>query len=413
MTYTIDDFEIQLNNIIQHLYDPSLVPPVQFLQVLGQSTRDGLEVMQTAIIQTIEDLRPPEFVPRTTRSWRLYGILYYRFVSNLNQDEVANRVSITPRHLRREQAAAIHLLAQKFWGKSASGESHELTSPVEDFEREVAPTEVVFNEAPLNPEMQIKNDLIALQESAPGINSHVNQVIKSVLGLIERLPAGKKLNINEVVYPGELKAALHPSALRQMLWIIIHLGIIKLEQEGTLSITCGVFRSNVFIDLAFSPPFQFELPQIQIVKEILGMQNGTLEISQDSGCLNFRIEIMHVNRTVLVVDDNPEIVHLYQRYLVGTAYHLIHLAKGLELFEQLSRIQPDLIVLDIMLPDVDGWDLLTQLTVNPESRNIPVIVCSVMSEKDLAGALGAFSSLAKPIQRNDFIHALDRASSRT
>lgn len=413
MIYSFEDFEIQLNNILQHLFDPSLVPPAQLLQVLGQSPRDGLEVMQTAIIQTVEDLRPPDYVPRTTRSWRFYGILYYRFVSNLSQEEVADRVSITPRHLRREQAAAIHLLAQKFWEKSAPEESRDLPSPVEDLEREGAPAEVVINEALINPEMQLKNDLMALQESAPGIISHVNQVIKSVLGLIERLPAGKKLNIKEVVYPGELRAALHPSALRQMLWMIVHLGITKLEQEGSLSITCGVRGSNVFIELIFSPPFPFELSQLQTVKEILETQNGTLEISQNVDRLNFRVEILHVNRTVLVVDDNPDIVHLYQRYLVGTAYHLIHLAKGRELFEQLSRIQPDMIVLDIMLPDVDGWDLLTHLTESPESRSIPVIVCSVMSEKDLAAALGAFASLAKPVQRSDFIHALDRASSRT
>jgi CheY-like chemotaxis protein len=172
MTYSFEEFESQLGFVLQHLYDPSLIPPAQFLQVIGQSPRDGLEVMQTAIIQMVEDLRPPDYVPRSTLSWRYYGILYYRFVSNLSQGEVAE-------------------------------------------------------------------------------------------------------------------------------------------------------------------------------------------------------------------------------------------------FEQLRRFQPDVIVLDIMLPDVDGWDLLTHLTESPESRNIPVVVSSVMSDKDLAAALGVFATLTKPVQRADFIHALDRASSRT
>ena len=413
MIYSFEEFETQLNLVLQHLYDPSLIPPAQFLQVLGQSPPNGLEVLQTVIIQTVEDLRPPDYVPRSTRSWRYYGILYYRFVSNLSQGEVAERVSITPRHLRREQAVAIHLLAQKFWGKGVPEELHDLLSPLEDVEREGTPAEVVISEAPSIPDVQLKNDLLALQESAPGVISHVNQVIKSVLGLIERLPAEKKLNVREVILPGELKAALHPSALRQVLWMIVRLGIIELEQEGTFSIACGVRGSNVFIDLIFSPPFKAELSRLQTVKEILETQNGTLEIHQVGECLTFRVEILHVNRTVLVVDDNPDIVHLYQRYLIGTPYHLIHLAKGRELFEQLSRIQPDIIVLDIMLPDIDGWDLLTHLTESPESRNLPVIVSSVMSDKDLATALGAFTSLTKPVQRADFIHALDRASSQT
>jgi len=406
-SFSFEEFEAQLAYLLQHLYDPLLRPPEFVWQIMGLSSLEQLSALQTAVIQSIEDLRPADYVPKTTRSWRLYGILYYRFVSNLAQEEVADRVSITARHLRREQVSAIHIFALKLWKQA------ELPAPKEEPESEEIPVETALpdNDAQVNPEAQLKNDLMALQESAPGVVSDVNQVVKSVLALIKRLPAGKNLIINEIVITDQLKGTLHPSALRQVIWMLIHQYILQTEL-GSLSIRCGVDSSNAFIELTFSPPFTFDRMQHQTIAEILAVQNGVFTCNQDVNRSVCRIEMLNVNRTVLVVDDNPDIVHLYQRYLVGTPYHLVHLAKGQELFTQIGPIRPNIIVLDIMLPDIDGWDLLTSLSENPETRRIPVIVCSVVSEPDLALALGAWACISKPVQRVDFIRALDQASSQ-
>jgi CheY-like chemotaxis protein len=406
-SFSFEDFEAQLSHLLQHLYDPLLRPPEFVWQIMGLSPSEQLSALQTAVIQSIEDLRPADYVPKTTRSWRLYGILYYRFVSNLAQEEVAERVSITSRHLRREQASAIHIFALKLWKQA------ELPAPKEEPESEETPVETTSpaNNAQMSPEEQLKNDLMALQESAPGVISDINQVVKSVLALIKRLPAGKNLKINEIVVADKLRGNLHPSALRQVIWMLIHQCILQTEL-CSLSIQSGVENSNAFIELAFSPSFIFDDMQQQMIEEILEVQNGVFTCRQDENRSVFRVEMLNVNRTVLVVDDNPDIVHLYLRYLVGTPYHLVHLAKGQELFAQIGPIQPDIIVLDIMLPDVDGWDLLTSLSENHETRHIPVIVCSVVSEPDLALALGAWACISKPVQRNDFIRALDQASSQ-
>jgi CheY-like chemotaxis protein len=410
-----EEFEAQLQSVLHHLYDPALRPPGVVLRVLGLSENERADVLQTALIQAIEDLRPADYVPKTTRSWRLYGILYYRFVSNLAQEEVADRVAITSRHLRREQAAAIHVLALRLW------EQASLPAPVEEPESEESLPEspVQEEEAPANPDMQLKNDLMALQESAPGVISDLVQVMKSVLALVERIPAGKNLAIHEASLHGSaplrangpLRGALHPSALRQVLWMIIHQAILQ-PSPGQMALRCGVEGGQAVIELAFTPVFEFPRARQQTIEEILEAQAGALSIEQNHDQLIFRVEMLNVNRTVLVVDDNPDIVHLYQRYLVGTQYHIVHISRGLELLEQLDLLWPDMIVLDIMLPDVDGWDLLTQLSEGPTTRGIPVIICSVVCEPDLALALGAISCLPKPVQRPDFIRALDRALNR-
>ncbi|MBC7255945.1 MAG: response regulator [Chloroflexi bacterium] len=112
------------------------------------------------------------------------------------------------------------------------------------------------------------------------------------------------------------------------------------------------------------------------------------------------------NAIVFVVDDNRDLVHYYQRCTAGTPYRIIHIPRGREIFPALERQRPDAIVLDLMLPDVDGWEILGQLHEHPLSRTVPVIVCSVVREAELALTLGATVFLAKPVKRQQFLEAL-------
>ena len=65
-----------------------------------------------------------------------------------------------------------------------------------------------------------------------------------------------------------------------------------------------------------------------------------------------------------------------------------------------------------MLPDIDGWALLSHLHENPTTHSVPIIVCSVIQQDELALALGAAICLTKPVWRSDFVRALDRAAAR-
>ena len=112
---------------------------------------------------------------------------------------------------------------------------------------------------------------------------------------------------------------------------------------------------------------------------------------------------------VLVIDDNLDLVHFYRRYTEGTNFEIVHTPEGKRAFEFIQVFHPDLIVLDVMLPDVDGWYLLSQLYESPATKPIPVVVCSVVREKELALALGAALYVPKPVLRHEFLEALQRA----
>ena len=87
---------------------------------------------------------------------------------------------------------------------------------------------------------------------------------------------------------------------------------------------------------------------------------------------------------------------------------MVHAAQGERTIEAIAAAAPDVIVLDILMPDVDGWELLSQLHTSPATSSIPILICSIVGEEELASTLGAVQYLSKPVQRQDFIRALDQ-----
>ena len=78
-------------------------------------------------------------------------------------------------------------------------------------------------------------------------------------------------------------------------------------------------------------------------------------------------------------------------------------ASGLSLARD---VHPDAVILDVMMPDMDGWEVLQRLRNHPATQQIAVIICSVFDDPELAYALGASSFLSKPVKREDIIKAL-------
>ncbi len=119
-------------------------------------------------------------------------------------------------------------------------------------------------------------------------------------------------------------------------------------------------------------------------------------------------EIPAGKKVVLAIDDDPQVIGLYERYLNPQGYHVLALTDPLKVKEQVLRIKPYAITLDIMMPNKDGWSVLTDLKSDPATRDYPVIICSIMEQADRGFSLGAADYLVKPILEEDLVHALNR-----
>ncbi|GAA5505860.1 response regulator [Novipirellula caenicola] len=111
---------------------------------------------------------------------------------------------------------------------------------------------------------------------------------------------------------------------------------------------------------------------------------------------------------VLVIDDDPAIRDILTRVLVAEGIRPVTAADGAEGLVRAKQCHPDLIILDVMMPKVDGWSVLASLKADNELADIPVIMQSVKDDHDLGFMLGASEYLVKPIDRQKLVSMLRR-----
>jgi signal transduction histidine kinase/CheY-like chemotaxis protein len=113
---------------------------------------------------------------------------------------------------------------------------------------------------------------------------------------------------------------------------------------------------------------------------------------------------------MLAIDDDPDAIYLLRENLGETGYRVVGALTGEEGLEKARALRPFAITLDIMMPDRDGWEVLRDLKADPATCHIPIIVLSVVDEKEQAYRLGAFDYLVKPFERDALLGSLERIS---
>jgi signal transduction histidine kinase/DNA-binding response OmpR family regulator len=103
--------------------------------------------------------------------------------------------------------------------------------------------------------------------------------------------------------------------------------------------------------------------------------------------------------TVLVVDDDDDARKIIGSGLAREGYRLLYASSGTEALEIAARERPDVITLDVMMPQVDGWSVLITLKADPELCKIPVVLVSHLSDRSVGIGLGAAAFLTKPVDR--------------
>jgi CheY-like chemotaxis protein len=321
-------------------------------------------------------------------------------VQGLTQEATAERLGITPRHLRRCQCDAIKALADSIWslpvdlpgkfsGPEAGASSPEATDWV----------------------VQMREELACLQRSAPGATADVCAAVEKTMKLARPLMTSQGVALTVERIPPGLTCMVHASLLHQVLIAAIS-RMAQAVRAGQIQLRAH--RDDVWVVISAT----VEATAIEgdlnagSLKELLVSQGGALEVDVTGDALSLRMALPAGDDVpVLVVDDNPDLVHFYQRYTSGTRYRVLSVAEGKRTFEMVEGCAPRVIVLDVMLPDIDGWELLMDLRQNPATSGIPCVVCSVIQEEELALALGASVYLPKPVRRQQFIQALDQALS--
>jgi CheY-like chemotaxis protein len=119
---------------------------------------------------------------------------------------------------------------------------------------------------------------------------------------------------------------------------------------------------------------------------------------------------MDTKKTIMVVDDNPDIITIVKTILEGRGFTVFSASSGPELLNLLPTQQADLIILDIMMPEMDGLEVLTRLKGKTETSTIPVILLTAKVQyEDVLGGykLGADYYITKPFTSTQLVNGIN------
>lgn len=406
MPVSFEGFKADLRQLLLHLHDPSYEPSHAAYRLLGCEPDDGPGPLQAKILAAIQDMEPDPETPSSSRTLREFDALYKRFVVGLNQEQTADSLHMSVRNVQRVQAQAIHALTQRLWEREHP--QQESAGVPEHKQEPDSDQPAVPSGQAADWKSQADLELASLRMHAPNAVTDISRLIRDITDIEGALLAKHGVNVTtSSIQPG-LIAAIHPSAIRQTLII----AVAQLAQHmlpGQMSIHATLENAQVKITMSGSLA-DASMPAADLVRDIIAPADVSVEAHRNDDHVFISVRAPCVGEhTVLVVEDNLDMVYFYRRCTAGTTYRIVHAPSARGLAETVEVTAPDIIVLDVMLPEVDGWQLLTELRGNPACRSIPIIVCSVTKAEQLALSLGASIVLSKPIRPQQFVNALEQA----
>jgi len=167
------------------------------------------------------------------------------------------------------------------------------------------------------------------------------------------------------------------------------------------------------VDLHLTASGQAGVPRggvsLEVSQKLIVGLGGRLEVAGAAELWQVKISLpLAETMPILVMDDNAGLLKLFRRYLVGRPYQLIEVRTVAEAINQARELQPRLMMLDIMMPEQDGWEVLQRLRAAPETGHLPIIICSVLVEREIAAALGASDYLPKPVTQDGLLTKLEQ-----
>ncbi len=383
-------FSQWVRDALCHLYDPPYLEqhPLRLVLLPGMAPEAKGPTLFRRLLDGIESLRPPEQVPRAAARWRPYLILCARFVDGQDPAAVAQELAISPRQYRREQARGLRALTELLW-KS----------------RPTAPSAAGATTRTL-----LEAEAARLGSTPSVASSSLAETVQGALTTLAAVAQSRQLALAPALPPGLPPVAVDRVVLRQVLLNVLG-HAIECGANGSIDLSARAigFRIEVTVQSRVQghhlPEAEAELDRLALAASLLASQGGELHLDPSQHAVRLRLPARQLP-LVLVIDDNPDVIQLFQRYLAGGAWRVVGASDGREALRLAQELRPVAITLDVMMPELDGWELLQTLKNLPATASVPVIVCSVLREETLALSLGAAAFVAKPATQEKLLAAL-------
>jgi CheY-like chemotaxis protein len=404
------DLAERIQQAYQHLYDLAyLSTQDDLLDLLVPESRltrrERAWRLHHLLLDVIEETSPGAHAPTLSPEWRRYRLMVLRFVNGQDVDAVANELCISRRQFYRDLEAAVAAIATLLLRNTMPcGTGSELISPETSSAEVTTRLEILRREA---------TSLSHQERLVP-----VMDVVARAAQVVAAMAANKGVSI--ALSPSQSTGICSNSGLLRQTLLGLLSFFLDCLADGTIQIDVSDLGSRVQICIRMSASASGACPagragmanRVASLQELADLLPATLHLNAQQGAIvGCDLTLAEAApRTVLIVDDNPDVLQLMERYLMMGGYQAIKAETSAEALRLSRTTLPYAIILDLMMPGQDGWDILQTLTTQPETQHIPILVSSVLDAKELALSLGAAGFLAKPVSAQTLIATLDALS---
>jgi len=386
----------ELHDLLAHLYDYEYLREHELLAWLPLGLSAGSDgrmgALRATVLEALEELGPPERGRFRASCSRSYSVINLHYVEGFTVQEVALELAISERQVYRDLKKAERDLAALLLERASGPAPQGGQSRVELLDREV--------------------------ERASEGASHVtvSQLLQGACSAVAKLAAERGIALDVSAKDGAIQT--QRVLVRQTLLAVVSHALESTCEGSTLSIGGRVAADQLALTVSFlrcqdgepvpRPAESYLLPQT--AEHLVARLGGGWEArGTPDGFLTVTLRLgQATSASVLVIDDHQGLAELFRRYLWGEPYDVYEATTGESGVGLAETLHPDLVVLDVMMPDQDGWEVLQRLQSRPATRDIPVVICSVLDQPNLAFSLGAVDYIAKPVMRDQLIQVLQR-----
>lgn len=395
-----ESFGEHVRDVLAHLHDyPYLqTHPVidQFEPGANLDAQARVRFLRSLVLEAIEELNPGADVPLRSHRARRYNVLDLHYIEGLMIQEVARELAISERQVYRDLRRAEWDLAVLLWPRRRVPETppDKAASP---------PADATLTEA-----QRFRGQVEELE---------IRPLVEGAIRSVDLLAEDRNVRISLTVPTRRHTIRANRMMARQALVSVLSHAIRHANPDRDVTLSVAAQRGGVQCMVSYLGSTESRedrdrsLVLAQQLVDLLGGEWETSMVPDKRRLISFSLGV-DPRTLLLVVDDNEGLVELFRRYLTGEDYRVIGASDGVEGLRMAEQHSPDIIVLDVMMPQQDGWEVLQLLRNRKATQQIPVLLCSVVEDPELAFSLGAAEFLVKPVKREELLKALELCRQR-
>jgi CheY-like chemotaxis protein len=373
-----DDFIEQVKQALEHLYDFPFLQHHPLATLLPTATKNAEEPighrLRRELIAAIDTLNPGSTVSVRSGISRLFNLMHLHYVGGMTIQETALELGISLRQAYRDLRRGQESVSEILWFNQNLTSHASTPTDASTIHSEVA---------------RIEGEV-----KATTITQHLTIALRAVEKLAERQ------NIILTYATPTRPVVVHTnSVIAQQVLVSFFSQTVQQLNNQTLDVRLLEQSNRICLTITH------KMATLAYNDLLLGLLNKIeWQLSQEPHQVS--IIMNGLQASVLIIDDNEGLHTLLERYFTGYPYQLIYATNGADGLALAQNILPDVIIMDLMMPHMDGWELLQRLKLTSPTNTIPVIICSVINDPELAYSLGATHFIAKPLNKDDLLNAL-------